>query len=206
MKAALLSNVRSLCTDCDVIMSQNGTDRSICSYWSYLLQCKLKRKSRPKLKLPANLKTPVKGISVERVQLALKGARFQCISMNKEIKNMREELAKRSKTVNHDLEMDLSAIIESNANKMTPFMELFWEQQKLTSQKSETARRYHLTMIRRCLQYQSAQSLMLLMMRSFTDRGLLQVPRTEKLPKRNDHSLLFQSSCNPRVDCSVQRI
>ena len=65
---------------------------------------------------------------------------------------MRTELIKSNVEVDHDLSNDLCSILQAaNDNEVTPFMKLFWEQQKTLLASSRSGVRYHTMIIRFCL-------------------------------------------------------
>ena len=65
---------------------------------------------------------------------------------------MHVELGKRNIEVDHELSNDFSKILNSaNDADITPFMKLFWEQQKKLFSSSSKGVRYHPMIIRFCL-------------------------------------------------------
>ena len=57
---------------------------------------------------------------------------------------MRTELIKSNVEVDHDLSNDLCSVLQAaDNNKVTPFMKLFWEQQKKLVSSSRSGVRYH---------------------------------------------------------------
>ena len=65
---------------------------------------------------------------------------------------MRTELIKSNVEVDHDLSNDLCSILQAaDDNEVTPFMKLFWEQQKKLLASSRSGVRYHPMIIRFCL-------------------------------------------------------
>jgi hypothetical protein len=63
---------------------------------------------------------------------------------------MKLEVEHKSVAVAQDLSHDLLSIISESSDKMTPFIKLFWEQQKKVP-RSAQGRRYHPTIIRWCI-------------------------------------------------------
>ena len=102
-----------------------------------LKQEKKKRKSRAKLSVPAQAKAPIKGTSVERIRLALQESRLQNKQLLKELEKMKVEIEMNRKS------LDLLSIIDKHSQTMTPFMKVFWEQQKKISDRPSFGRRYH---------------------------------------------------------------
>ncbi len=69
---------------------------------------------------------------------------------------MRNELHKNTVLIDNELGKDFSAIInESQESDMTPFMKLFWQEQKKLFSHSMKGQRYHPMVIRFCLSLQS---------------------------------------------------
>ena len=64
---------------------------------------------------------------------------------------MRTELQKSSVEVDNDLGNDFVQILDSADSKITPFMNLFWQEQKKLFNKSAIGVRYHPMIIRFCL-------------------------------------------------------
>lgn len=64
---------------------------------------------------------------------------------------MRNELQKSSIEVDHELSNDFVKLFDSADNEITPFMNLFWQQQKKLFSSSCTGVRYHPMVIRFCL-------------------------------------------------------
>jgi len=65
---------------------------------------------------------------------------------------MPAELEKANVEVDHELSNDFSKILNSADDaEITPFMKLFWEQQKKLFSRSSTGVRYHPMIIRFCL-------------------------------------------------------
>ena len=61
------------------------------------------------------------------------------------------ELQKSSMEINNDLNNDFMQILNSAGTKITPFMKLFWEEQKKLFNRSSSGVRYHPMIIRFCL-------------------------------------------------------
>jgi hypothetical protein len=112
---------------------------------------KVKQTKEKRLSVPAKLKAPVSKTAPERIKLTLQGQRLKCAELEQELNNMRAEIHKSSIEVDHDLSNDLTTIIDQSGTKMTPFMNLFWEQQKKLFRSSPSGVRYHPMLIRFCL-------------------------------------------------------
>lgn len=68
-----------------------------------------------------------------------------------QIERMKAELSSNSVEILNDISNDLVEIISNSETKLTPFMELFWQQQKKLFATSKTGVRFHPTIIRYCL-------------------------------------------------------
>ena len=65
---------------------------------------------------------------------------------------MKAEIERASITVDDEMSKDVVSILSNiGSQKMTPFMELFWQQQKKMLQTSTKGVRYHPMIIRFCL-------------------------------------------------------
>lgn len=64
---------------------------------------------------------------------------------------MRAELLKSSVEIDNELNDDFTQILDSAGTKVTPFMNLFWQEQKRLFARSNTGVRYHPMIIRFCL-------------------------------------------------------
>ena len=101
------------------------------------------------LNVPAKLKAPVSKTHASRLKLALQNERLKCSLLEKELATMRNE----TKTKAVDLPSDISSFSNNkidNNHKISPFMNLFWEQQKSAFSKKSFAK-YHPMIIRFCL-------------------------------------------------------
>ncbi|KXJ07724.1 DNA transposase THAP9 [Exaiptasia diaphana] len=110
-----------------------------------------KKKKENRLAKPAHIKAPISKTDPKRVQLTLQGHRLKCTQLEKELEEMRAELNKSHIEVDQTLSDDLTNILESSNAKITPFMSLFWQQQKQLFSRSSKGVRYHPMIIRFCL-------------------------------------------------------
>ena len=85
---------------------------------------------RKKLLMPAKAKAPISNTSSARIKLTLQAQKLKCAQLQREIDNMKAELLKSSVMIDSDLSRDLIGILDESSTEMTPFMKLFWEQQK----------------------------------------------------------------------------
>ena len=66
----------------------------------------------------------------ERIKLTMQQQRLRCYELERELNEMRHELQKSSIEVDHELSNDFAKLFDSADNEITPFMNLFWQQQK----------------------------------------------------------------------------
>ena len=76
--------------------------------------------------------------------------RLKCSELETQLKEMQAEIQKSSIEVNHELSKDMLTIL-GQTEKVTPFMSLFWQEQKKLLSSSKTGVRYHPMLIRYCL-------------------------------------------------------
>ena len=113
----------------------------------------IKRKANS-LTMPLKPKAPISLTSPERIKVAIQSYRIENKMLKSEIQNLQNKISKSSMKVDDGLNADLIKIM-SNAEKseVSPFMKLFWEEQKNVSCK--TSIRYHPMIIRYCLALQA---------------------------------------------------
>ena len=129
-------------------------DNSVCeSCQEYLLSTSNCRKAKERRQSrPAHVNAPVSKTDPERIKLTLQGQRLRCAELERQLNEMRVELEKTNIEVDHELSNDFSKILNSaNDADITPFMKLFWEQQKKLFSGSSKGVRYHPMIIRFCL-------------------------------------------------------
>ena len=148
-----------VCSVCEVVVSRTN-------------------KKIPQINLPAKPNAPLKNTSHERVVLALKQKRLECNQLQKQIEKMRTELQSHSVEIDHKLNNDLVKIISDSDNKITPFMNLFWQQQKRLFQCSSKGVRFHPMIIRFCLSLWSKSNSVYEELRN---SGILVLPSTRTL-------------------------
>ena len=99
---------------------------------------------------PAHVKAPVSRTDPKRIKLTLQGQRLRCAELEQQLKNMKAELQKSNIEIDNELSDDFTRIIGS-AKQVTPFMNLFWQEQKKLFSRNSTGVRYHPMIIRFCL-------------------------------------------------------
>ena len=110
----------------------------------------IKAKER-RLSKPAHVEAPVSKTDPVRIKLTSPGQRLKCTELERELHKMRAEIMKTNKEVDHQLSNDFSSILDESDSEITPFMNLFWQQQKKLFLSSCTGVRYHPMIIRFCL-------------------------------------------------------
>ena len=96
---------------------------------------------------PAKKNAPLSATHRKKVELALIEERKKNKALLKE--KIDNEIAQKSVKIDKDIAGDISSIMNNNKENMTPFMQLFWDQQVEASQKA--AMMYHPMVIRFCL-------------------------------------------------------
>ena len=130
-----------------------GTEESVygaCKDYVSCITSVKKAKGRHLLK-PAHLNAPVSKTDPERIKLTLQEQRLRCHELERQLFKMRQELQNSSIEVDHELSNGFRKFFDSSDKKVTPFMNLFWEQQKKLFSSSRTGVRYHPMIIRFCL-------------------------------------------------------
>lgn len=95
------------------------------------------------------MKAPLTQTSKNRIALALQ-ERGKNKKMQLEADRMRKEINTKGVELHKDFINDVNSIMDSNSENMTPFMKLFWEEQKKASANQKSLR-YHPMIIRFCL-------------------------------------------------------
>lgn len=137
-------------TNCELLMP-DAVSCQPCSTIS-VIQEKQKKAIQKRLATPSKPKAPVSKTSPERIKLALQEQRLKCTNLEKKLAEMKGEIQKASIPIDEGLSKDIVSILSNiGSQKMTPFMELFWQQQKKMLQTSTKGVRYHPMIIRFCL-------------------------------------------------------
>ena len=82
------------------------------------------------MKTPAKLNVPISKTSPGRLKLALQQQRLKCQQLQAELQRMGTELSTNAVPVDNELNNDLLTILDNNESEMTPFMKLFWKEQR----------------------------------------------------------------------------
>ena len=128
----------------------NDLQCPICHQYSHKSELN-KRAKEKKLNETAHLFSPISQTAPQRIKLTLQKQRLRCAELERKIEEMKTEIEKSSVEVDHQLSEDLTDILSKSGKKLTPFMELFWKQQKKLMGCSSTGVRFHPMIIRYCL-------------------------------------------------------
>ena len=138
--------------DCHLMCEKEVGEGACPQCLEYLVSSRktIKAKER-RLSKPANVKAPVSETDPERIKLTLQEQRLKCAELERELNEMRAAIVKTNIEVDHELSNDFTKILNEADDKITPFMSLFWQQQKKLFSSSRTGVRYHPMIIRFCL-------------------------------------------------------
>ena len=79
---------------------------------------------------PCKPNAPLSKTNPKRIRLVLMQERLKCAQLEKDLTRMKNEIKVFGVSVSGDISNDMLNIFNQNKNKATPFMKLFWEQQK----------------------------------------------------------------------------
>ncbi|XP_065068883.1 uncharacterized protein LOC135694124 [Rhopilema esculentum] len=116
---------------------------------------KVTRDNKRRLSIPSKLNAPVSKTHPERLKQSMQEQRLKCSKLESEIERMRSELAANSVSIENEMNNDFLSIIDNGYTEMTPFMQLFWQEQKRLFSYSKRGQRYHPMIIRFCLSLHS---------------------------------------------------
>jgi len=132
------------------VLFEHGDQCTSCYKYSH--KCELTNKAKEKkLAEPAHIFSPVSQTAPERIKLTLQMHRLKCAQLEQQLEEMKFEIQKSSIEVDHQLSHDFTTILGKSDENITPFMNLFWQQQKKLFSSSSTGVRYHPMVIRYCL-------------------------------------------------------
>ena len=100
---------------------------------------------------PAHPNAPVSKTAPERIKLTLQEQILRCAEIERQIEEMKMEAEKSSVAVDPEISDDFLKILDNSERNLSPFMTLFWQQQKKLFNKSKNGVRYHPMLIRFCL-------------------------------------------------------
>ena len=137
--------------DC-ALMCDGGEDTTCQACMDYVATVgnttKAKERQRSK---PAHVKATVSKNDPARLKLTLQKQRLRCADLERELNEMRAEIMNSSLEVDHELSNDFTSILENSDEKITPFMNRFWQQQRKLLTNSRTGVRYHPMIRQFCL-------------------------------------------------------
>lgn len=129
-----------------------GHGEQCCSCHQYSHKSELSHKAKEKkIAKPAHLFSPISQTAPHRIKLTLQMQRLKCAELEQKLEEMKLEIQRSSVEVDHQLSQDITSILGKSEKNITPFMDLFWQQQKKLSTRSSTGVRYHPMIIRYCL-------------------------------------------------------
>ena len=134
---------------CLLIEDVNGSCQSCILHDKKVTQ--LSKLTSKNINEPAKKFAPIKYTNSHRVKLALQNERLKCKQLESELQKMREELKNDTINIDHTLGNDFMDILSENNGKITPFMNLFWQEQKKLFQRNPKGMRFHPMIIKFCL-------------------------------------------------------
>ena len=84
---------------------------------------------------PAKLNAPISRTAPEGIKLALQEQQLKCAKFEKELEEMKIEIEKASIAIDDEMSNVVSILSNVSNKEMTPFMQLFWQQQKKNAAK-----------------------------------------------------------------------
>lgn len=106
-------------------------------------------KQEKNLNTPAHPFAPLSRTHKRKIELALLEERQKVKTLTNEVDRMKAEIATNGISIDSTLANDIDSIMSQNKENITPFMSLFYEQQKMAREKGSM--RYHPMIIRFCL-------------------------------------------------------
>lgn len=135
--------------DCSVLIAEQEK-KLCCNCKSFSEGEERKKVANVKLlKSPLNSKAPLSVVNRSRIELALKDERKHSKKLEKQVSKMKQQILDIGIEVSQDLSNDFETILGNNKENITPFMKMFWEQQKILT--NTGLKRYHPMIIRFCL-------------------------------------------------------
>ena len=108
-------------------------------------------KSKTMLTSPAHKFAPLSKASKVRINLALQQERLNCKELKGKLEKMNNEIYLNSVNVTESMNNDLVDITSNVGKDISPFMQLFWQEQKKSLSVTANGIRYHPMIIRFCL-------------------------------------------------------
>lgn len=134
--------------NCSVLLEEKDLQCDSCSRYSH--RAEVVQSAKKKLDQPAHINSPISQTAPSRIKLTLQMQRLKCADLERQLKEMQTEIQKSSIEVDHELSKDIVTIF-GQSDDVTPFVSLFWQQQKKLFSSTKTGVRYHPMLIRYCL-------------------------------------------------------
>ena len=141
---------KELCRHKNCVILMSSGDSVTCRKCTKFLQ-KRENQRLQKLK-PVHPFAPLSQVSKVRLVETVKHLTSENKELNKELKlRVQREVSENSIEINPELVGDIETIMSKNTENITPFMQLFWQQQKESSITKGYDKRYHPMIIKFCL-------------------------------------------------------
>ena len=151
------------------------------------------------------MKALVRITSPERLVLTHKQQRLKNKELEENLAKMRLEIAKSGQKISETLENDLISLYsKEDSNSIPPFMKLFWDEQQKCVRTSKAGRRYHLMIIKYCLNLAAKSTAAYSELRYGTGSGVLVLSSLRTLRDYRDY---IKPTCgfNPYVIKDLKR-
>ena len=86
---------------------------------------------------------PISKTAPERLKIRLQKSRLKCKQLQQELNKMKKELQHLSFSIDTQSHNNFIEMLSENNNKLTPLMNLFWQQQKKLVSYNPKGMRYH---------------------------------------------------------------
>ena len=115
--------------ECYILVSNNDNSCPVCSKCIKKLDSKFKKQNINE-KRPCKPNAPLLKTNPNRIRLALMQERLKRAQLEKDPTRMKNEIKVSGVSVSGEISKDMLNMFNQNENKATPFMKLFWKQQK----------------------------------------------------------------------------
>ena len=116
-------------SECYILVSNNDNPCPVCSKCIKKLDSKFKKQNINENR-PCKPNVPLSKTNPNRINLALMQEQLKCAQFEKDLTRMKNEIKVSGVSVSGKISNDMLDIFNQNENKATPFMKLFWKQQK----------------------------------------------------------------------------
>ena len=134
--------------------------------------------------MPAKTKAPISATSTQKIKVTLQQQRLKRKQLENEIERMQKMLQKANYIIDDKLSQDFIHIFNTKHTHVTPFMELFWQQQQKMFQCDKHGTRYHSMIIRCCLSLYAKSSSSY---EEIRNSGILRLPSARTLRDYRNH-------------------